>query len=107
MKKVFVAVAMVFVWGVNVAMAQDMNQDLNLAAPVEMTLQTDWTEFMAIEVTEVPLAVSQAVMEAYGTCIKEAYVSMSDEGLTFKLVLTSEEVEGTVVYLNEHGDFLM
>lgn len=107
MKKVFVAVAMVFGWGVNVAMAQDMNQDLNLATPVAMTLQSDWTEFVQIEVTELPLAVSQAVMEAYGTCVKEAYVSLSEEGLTFKLVLTSEEVEGTVVYLNEHGDFLM
>lgn len=103
MKKVFFAMAM----AVGLSTTSVFAQDIKTEETMETTQDTFYDDFIEIETTDLPQTVVTAVSEAFGTCVKEAYVSMNEEGLIYKLVLTSEEVEGTVVYVNEKGEPLM
>lgn len=100
MKKVFVAVAMVFGLGSTAVFAQNVQ-----AAQVVAAQQDPQDEFTKIEVTELPQAVTDAVAKSgEGITVKEAFVCTKEDGKVYKLVLTAEDGTETTVLFNEKGE---
>ncbi len=101
MKKVLVAVAIVLGLGSSVAFAQEVSNSTTVEAQAQV-LQDEYT---AIEVKDLPEAVTEAIAKSHeGATIKEAYVAEKEGTKLYKVVLTVGEDKEETVILNEKGE---
>ncbi|WP_455672249.1 hypothetical protein [Phocaeicola sp.] len=100
MKKVLVAVAMIFGLGSSVAFAQEVKETVAVEAQ-----QAPQDEYTKIEVSELPQAVTDALAKGYeGASIKEAYAAAKSDGKVYKVVVVTKEGQEVTVVMNEKGE---
>lgn len=107
MKKNLVLLAMVMGLGTSVAFAGVSSDSL----VVEQTLQTPQDEFVKIEANELPTLVVNALSKDYeGASIKEAFVSETETGKVYKVIVTvtkeDQSTEDVTLLLNEKGEIV-
>jgi uncharacterized membrane protein len=103
MKKILLVVALFMGLGSSAAIASVLVTSNVLTSPqVPQTPQTE--EFVKIDSTEIPALVMNALAKDHvGATIKEAFVGQKDGVKIYKIVLTKEAEEITVL-LNEKGE---
>lgn len=95
MKKVFLTAAIIASLGIVSASA----------APIQMPIPTQQTQeqFVKIEVTALPEAVTAAVAKGYeGSTIKEAF--QNKEAKLYKVVITTSDAKEETAVYNEKGE---
>lgn len=97
MKKFFIAAALVMGLGTSAAFAENQNMATEI---VTLT-----NEYKPIEVKDLPQAVQDTIKKDYAEqTIKEASVEETENGKTYKVVLTDQEGTETTVVFNENGE---
>lgn len=100
MKKVVVAVAMIFGLGSSVAFAQEVKESTEVAAQ-----QTTQDEFVKIDSTALPKLVQDALAKKYeGASVKEAYEASRAEGKVYKVVLITKDEKEVTALLDDKGE---
>lgn len=97
MKKLFVAVALVMGLGTSVAFAENQNMSTEIVSMVN--------DYNPIEVKDLPQAVQDAIKKDFAEqTIKEAAVEETENGKTYKVVLTDQDGTESTVIFNEQGE---
>lgn len=100
MKKIVLMMAVV----ASIAFTSQSVQAMPTVAGVEVVNQD---EFVKIELSELPGAVTKAVLEANeGATIKEAYVAGAEAEKKFKVVITNQAGEEATLLLSENGEYI-
>lgn len=105
MKKVLVAVAMIFGLGTSVVCAQEVKDSTTVAGQVAPQQTVTEDGFVKIKAAELPQVVmNQLAVDYKGASIKATYVTEKEGTKIYKILVVTKENQEVTAILNEMGE---